>query len=207
MLLATLHPSLRDTFLSLARGREVSTCLNSVFNFLQGLRQSLEHISVWEAQNQQASSLEFGLTHGVVISSFRGVVNGTVQFDDQLRTGAVKIHDVPIKRFLTQEPNTFEFRSAQRFPKYGFSSRRISTHFTLKVQDMRRSTHQGSLQASIETRLLALNRYLRCELSPGALRHPLSLRERGAVGWISFLSSGERKVSRSDGWRVARSSP
>jgi hypothetical protein len=45
--------------------------------------------------------------------------------------------------------------------------------------------------------------YCTAELSPRASRHPLSTLERGFGIWVSFLSSGERKVSRSDGWGVA----
>ncbi len=42
-------------------------------------------------------------------------------------------------------------------------------------------------------------------LSPGALRHPLSHGERGLKTHFFLPLARERKVSQSDGWRVARS--
>jgi hypothetical protein len=141
----TLHPSLRATFLSSARGRNLLGCLNNGSDSLKGLRQMLENVLISKSQHDQTSSFKFFLPHFIIGSSLRCVMNFTIKFNHQFSAGTIKIHNVPIKRFLPQESNALEFCAPHSIPEHFFGSGWVFTHLTLKFQNMQRLTHQMTL--------------------------------------------------------------
>ncbi len=77
----------------------------------------------------------------IVNLGFNRVMHFTVQFDHQFGTGAVKIHNVPPKRFLPQKPHSLEISTPQNPPQHFFGWRWILPLRFLKLEHVRRHFH------------------------------------------------------------------
>ena len=77
----------------------------------------IEHLFVLEAQDREALRAKVGVTLMVGLLAFRGRVNITVAFDDQLRVVTEEIGDVVAKLVLPPKLCPTQLAIAKKLPK------------------------------------------------------------------------------------------
>jgi hypothetical protein len=100
------------------------TPLQYLPNFLEYVRQGLEHGFVSEPQHRKTSLQQVLISNRVVLFSFWRVVNSAVQFNHHSSFDRAKIDDVTINRLLALEFNAIKWIAPQSVPKRSLGRRR-----------------------------------------------------------------------------------
>ena len=157
---------------------------NAVTNDLENTGQAAQRFFVAKPQHLQPSSLEFPSALSVIRSSLWRVVDAAVKFNHQASFSAVKINNVPIKGFLTQEAQPLEFSTAQRLPQNRFGRRWIFAVLPLQLERVKRF-FDG-------LRLIDCSGWRSGHSHPAAARRPSLADERSAQARQVLLSGQDR---------------
>ncbi len=109
---------------------------NALTNYPENAGQVAQYFFIPKPHHLQPSSFEFRSALSIIRSSIWRVVNAAVKFNHQAGFSAVKISDVPTKRFLTQETQPLEFSTAQCPPQHRLSRGRVFAVLPLQLEQV-----------------------------------------------------------------------